>query len=258
MKKILIPVVIILISALIYINFLSYKAPKDVKLISQNKVYSIKDDNALNVLLYANRKTPYQDEKLIKDIFLCDKEETKKISLSLESINTLNKYKYLNEEFKAYNYKLLLPALNEYFYIDQAYLFIRLNNGHENKFSIGSFDYYTEKDILDINELYGRRHDDFPSLSSISMKFSLNEDIYIDHLYLSRDIFIFIDKTLKNDELLTISISKQTKLIDEVCIKITYQIENAHYEAILPAHLFYETNENPLDYGILNNVYIID
>lgn len=258
MKKFLIPFIVILISVLIYINFLSFKSPKEGKLITQNKVYSIKDNNNLNILIYANKKTAYQDKSLIKDVFLTNKEETKKLPLEINSINGLNKYKYLDESFTCYNYSFLILSLNEHYYISDAYLFIRLNNGHENKLKVGSFDYYIDKDILNITELFGRRHDDFPSLSSVSIKFDLNEDIYIEQLYLANDIFITVKKEVKDDELITISIPKQTKIIDVLSLKIIYQINDSTYETIIPSHIFYETNENPLDYGILNNVYIID
>lgn len=258
MKKIFLPVIIFLISALIVINYLAYKAPKKSKIISQQQAYSLTEDANLNVLLYANRKTGFQEKDAIKDVYLINLNETKKLNLQLESIALLHEYKYLEEKYRQYRYNFSLPEINAYYYIEDAYLLIRLKNGHEQTLKIGSFDYYLKEENLNLIELFGRRYEDFPCLSSISLKFSLKEDIFVDHLYLSTNLFVYVGKTVTNDELLTISIPKQDKITNHLALKLTYQLNGEPYTEILPYYLFYETNENPLDYGFLNNVYLLN
>lgn len=257
-KKIFLPVIIFLISILIVINFLAYKSPKETKIISQQQAYSLTDDANLNILLYANRKTAYQEKEALLDVYLINKDETKKLTLELNTIKPLGEYKYLEEKYKEYRYNFILPEINTYYYLEDAYLFMRLKNGHEKTIKIGSFDYYLKEQNLNLIELSGRRYDDFPALSSISLKFLLKEDIFIDHLYLSKDLFIYVGKMITDNELITIKIPKPDKITNHLAIKLTYHIGNEFYTEILPYYLFYETNENPLDYGFLNNVYLLD
>lgn len=257
-KKIFLPIIIFLISVLIVINFLAYKSPQESKIISQQQAYSLTEDSDFNILLYANRKTAYQEKEAILDIYLSNLDETKKLALELKSIKTTNEYKYLEEKYKQYLYSFILPEIKADYYIEDAYLFIRLKNGHEKTLKIGSFDYYLKEQNLNLTELSGRRYDDFPTLSTINLKFSLEEDIFIDHLYLSKNLFVYVGKTIKDNELLTVSIPKQDKITNHLAIKLTYQVQGEPYTEILPYYLFYETNENPLEYGFLNNVYLLD
>lgn len=257
-KKLFIPFIVILISFLLVINYLSYKSPKENKLITQNKAYSLTNDNDLNVLIYANKKTSLQEEEAVEVAYLTDFDYKNKLKVSLEEIKTLNKYKYLNDNYTEYNYKFRLPLLNNYFYLEEAYLLIRLKNGHEHQLKIGSFDYYLKEEILNVVELSGVRYDDFPTLKSVTLKFSLTEDIFIEHIYLSKTCFKYVGKTLKDNEELTINFDKFLKITNSLTIKIDYQIESELYKTTLPFFTFYKTNENPLEYSVLNNVYLLD
>lgn len=258
MKKIFIPIIVILITLLIYINFKAYKAPKDSLIISQQKAYSLKKDEDLNIYLYTNKHNAFFEKEAVEDVYLENNKESKRLSLKLNQVIKLNKYDYLDESFTQYNFNFTIPELSSYFYIEEAYLFIRLKNGHEQKLSIGSFDYYTEESKLDLVLLYGTRYDDFPTLETISFKFNLKESIFIEHIYLSNSLFTYVGKTIKDDELLEVNFNKQDKITDQLAIKIVYQLNNDYYEEVLNTYLFYESFENPLDYGVLNNVYIID
>lgn len=257
-KKIFIPLIIILISVLIVINYLAYKSPEKSKIITQNNAYSITTNNDLNILIYANQKTAFQEEKAFDSVYLLDKEETKKLSIELLSIKALSSYKYLEENYIEYRYKFKMPELNSYFYIEEAYLFIRLKNGQEMAFKIGSFDYYLKAEDLNIIEYFGKRYEDFPTLQSITMKFSLDEEIFIEHVYLANSLFTYVGKTVTNNELITVNFPKLDKITDILTVKIDYQKADAFYTSTLPHFVFYETNENPLSYGVLNNVYLLD
>lgn len=257
-KKIFFPFIIILICLLLIINYLSYKSPAKAKIITQQKVYSLTSDNDLNVLIYANKKTAFTEIKAIEKVYLESIDESKKIELNLENIKPLNKYKYLKENYQEYKFSFKLPKLNDYFYIDDAYLYIRLKNDSEQKFKIGSFDYYKDGEILNVVELFGKRYHDFPTLETISLRFSLKEDIFVEHVYLSKNLFTYVGKTVKDNDLLTINFNKLDKITNELTILIDYQINNEHYTTNTPYFIFYETNENPLNYTLLNNVYLLD
>lgn len=257
-KKIFVPVIILLISLLIFINYLAYKSPTEEKIITQQHAYSLTNDVNMHVLLYANKKTSFQEVELIENTYLCNKEETKKLDVELLSIKESGKYSYLKENYKEYSYVFKLPEVNSYFYIEDAYLFIRLKNGHEKQFKIGSFDCYQKEESLNVVELYGKRYDNFPTLENISFRFSLEEDVFIEHVYLSNGIFTYVGKNIKDNELLTIDFPKLDKITNHLTVKIEYQLNGLTKTATLPYFVFYETIENPLNYGVLNNVYLLD
>ena len=69
MKKVLFPLLIVLLSGLIYLNYLAYKSPKEDKIISQATTYSLTELDQLNLKLYANRKTAFQEKEAINNLF---------------------------------------------------------------------------------------------------------------------------------------------------------------------------------------------
>lgn len=257
MKKIVIPIVVIFISGLIIINYLSFKSPKTDKLISQNKIYSLYDINEISINLYANRKTAYQNIDAINNCYISDIENNKKLKIDLITINKTEQYDYLNETYTSYNYLFSLPNIDNYFYIEEAYLTITLQTADKITIKIGSFDYYVENSNLKINELSGTRYEDFPSLNKIVLAFDLEEPIYISKVYFNNKIYNNVNKIVNKDEVLEIELSKQLFKIDIISLKLTYYIDDQQYEYILPYYLYYQTNENPLLYGSLNNVTII-
>jgi len=257
-KKLFLPFIIILISFLLIINYLAYKSPIEAKLITQQKAYSVDNNNSLNILIYANKKTAFQEKEAIEKTYLCNFDETKKLEISLNNIRAVNDYKYLKETYKEYMYTFSLPVIDNYFYIEDAYLFIRLKNSKEMNFKLGSLDYYNNEPNLDITELYGQKHADFPTLKTINIRFNLTEDIFIEHVYLANNVFTYVGKTITNDELVTIDFPKLDKITDKLIIRIDYQISGALYTTTTPYFMFYESIENPLIHSVLNNVYILD
>lgn len=257
-KKIFLPFIIIFISFLLVINYLAYKSPVETKLITQQKVYSVGNNNNLNILIYANTKTAFQEKEAIEKAYLCNFDETKKLEITINNIKALNNYKYLKETYKEYMYTFNLPAIDNYFYIKDAYLFIRLKNSKEMSFKLGSFDYYNNEELLDITELYGQKYNDSLTLKNINLRFSLTEDIFIEHVYLANSLFTYVGKTITNNELLTIDFPKLDKITDKLVVKIDYQKNGVSFTTITPYFMFYESNENPLLYSILNNVYLLD
>lgn len=257
-KKIFLPLIVLLICFLIVINYLAYKSPTKTKLITQQKAYSITSENNLNILLYANKKNAYTDKDAYDKVYLKNLNETKKIELKVISIKKLLKYNYLKEDYTEYELNFSLPQLNSYYYIEEAYLYVRLKNGSQLELSVGSFDYYNEEEVLNITELFGRRYDDFPTLESVTMRFSLTEDVFVEHIYLTNSLFTYVGKWVKDGEQLTINFNKLDKITNELTIKITYQKGEEAYSTITPYFNFYITNENPLVYSVLNNVYSLD
>lgn len=258
MKKIIIPIVILLIGGLIYINYLSYKAPQKDKLLSQQTTYSLYQTNALNVLLYANRKTAYQHEDAIITSYISNLDESKKLTVQLKSISKMNQYKYLEENFTCYSYTFELPAIDSYFFITEAYLTIRLKSSEEVKLKLGTFDYYTDIEPFSIVELYGTRYEDFPTLKSLTFKLDLPDEIKISRIHLSNAAFTIIDEPLNSNEAITIELPKNIYKIEQLAIKVVYYIDEQLYEGMLPYYLYYTSNENPLIYGNLNDIKILN
>lgn len=257
-KKIFLPFIVILISFLLVINYLAYKSPAQSKLITQQKAYSISKDNSLNILIYANTKTAFLEKEAIEKAYLCNFDETKKLEITIKTINKINEYQYLKETYKEYLYSFSLPVINNYFYIEDAYLYIRLKNNKEMSFKLGSFDYYSDEETLNITELYGQKYTDFPTLENIKIRFSLAEDIFIEHVYLSHNLFTYVGKTVTDNELLTINFHKVDKITDKLTVRIDYQLNGGSYTTLTPYFMFYESHENPLAFSVLNNVYLLD
>ncbi len=257
MKKVLFPLLIVLLSGLIYLNYLAYNSPKEDKIISQATTYSLTELDQLNLKLYANRKTAFQEKEAINNLFLHNVEQTKKLTVEIVEIKKLQNYSYLSDKYTCYSYLLELPSLDTHFFINEAYLTIRLKNGHECSLFIGSFDYYRKSSNLDLVELYGTRHPDFPALDSVSFKFNLAEEIFLDHLFISNKVRVYLGKSLASDELLTVILPAQNQISDCLVLKLVYQQNGQLLTEHLPYYLYYETWENPLNYGLINYVYLL-
>ena len=63
---------------------------------------------------------------------------------------------------------------------------------------------------------------------------------------------------VRDDSLIQIDISPINKTFNQLSFKLIYSVGDNRVEEILPYYLFYETIENPLDYGVLNHVYLFD
>ena len=152
MKKVFIPLVILLLSGLIVLNYLAYKSPKVKKMVSQRTIYQTSNDK-LDIAIYSNYKGPYQTIDAIESVYLF--EEAKRLEVVLLEINKSYDYKYLKETFHKYIYTLSLPILENHYYMEEAYLEINLKNGESETFLLGSFDYYyKEGNNLDLIELH--------------------------------------------------------------------------------------------------------
>lgn len=254
MKKLIIPLVIVLLSGLIVLNYLAYKSPTIKKMISQQTIYQTKE-NELSIALYSNHKGPYQRIDAIESTYLSG--DGKRLEVLLVEINKGAKYSYLGETFTQYHYLFNLPLLKDYYYIKEASLEIRLKNGKEMTFHIGSFDYYyQENERLYLKELHATKHEDAFQINEVTMKFELSENIFIHELILSSHLSINVGKEI--DEGLVVSIPKQPYIIDKIALVIRYEKDGLMDEEVLPFYLFFDSIENVLDYGYLNHVYVLD
>lgn len=257
MKKIIYPILIILISGLLYLNYLFYKSPKKTKMISQPKLITITNDALMNVTLYANRKSAYTHKDAIEDAFLLNEDGMEKLTLTLEHIEKKEGYKYLKETFYTYRFQFILPVLDIDLEYLNASLLLRLKDGTEQEFFIGTFRYFNKATpIISVDALYGRRYDDFPSLNKLIFK--LDEAVFIKNLIFSSSFVIPVNKSFMKGEEIEIDIPKHKLILDDFSAEVLYDIDGINYRGILPYYLYYETLENPLDYGILNHVYLLD
>ena len=258
-KKVVVPLIVILISGLLLLNYWSYKSPQTHKMIAQKTVYSLGNTKTFTVSLYSNYKGPYQLLDAIEIVTIENMNGTKKIEVTLENITKSTQYKYLDETYRKYLYHIKLPDLNDYFYIEEAYFNLRLKSGEETKFLIGSFDYYKPiENTLNLIELYGRKNSTFPALDQVSLRFEIIEPIFIEYLVISSTDIIQVNQMVRDDTLIKIDIPQIDKTFNQLSFKLIYTIEDVRKEEILPYYLFYETNENPLEYGVLNHVYVFD
>lgn len=258
MKKLIIPFIVILITGLIVINYFSFKSPKNDKIITQSTIYSLYETNELNIFIYANRKTAYQSVQAITSAYISDIDQSKKLKVELNKITKTNSFKYLEETFGCYLYNFTVPKLTTYFYIEQAYLILKLSNNDQLILTLGTFDYYVETDLLTLKELSGTRYSDFPCLKTITFSFDTDQDIYISRIHLANNLYEVVNKELAAGQTLTIELNKLLYKADQLAIKIVYYIEDELYEAVLPYYLYYSSNENFLIYGSINNVEIIN
>jgi hypothetical protein len=258
-KKVFVPLIVILISGLLLLNYWAYKSPEDHKMIAQKTVYSLGNTKTFTISLYSNYKGAYQLVEAVDVASIENSSGTKKLAVKLENITKSNQYQYLDETYHKYLYHIELPDLNDYFYIEEAYFNLRLKNGEETKFMIGSFDYYQPtENTLNLTELYGRKNTSFPSLDQVSLRFEVSEPIYIEYLVISSTDLIPVNQMVRDDSLIQIDISPINKTFNQLSFKLIYSVGDNRAEEILPYYLFYETIENPLDYGVLNHVYLFD
>ncbi len=255
MKKLIIPISVILISGLIVLNYLYFKMPKKDLIISQNKTYGLYNTRDFNVYLYANRKNAYLKSDAIENSSIHNLEETKKLPLELKEITKLDSYPFLEQTFTCYNYYFNIPYLDQYFFISDAYLTLELKNGEYLTVKIGSFDYYPLTETVDFITLYGKRYADIPALKEITFSLLLNETITIEKVSLSNQVFVTLSKELTSGEALTVELPPQTQISDQLAIKVEYLIDDQKYFMILPYYRYYDTNENPLLYRELNYIY---
>lgn len=258
-KKVFVPIIVILISGLLLLNYWAYKSPKQHKMIAQKTVYSLGYTKAFTISLYSNYKGAYQLIEAIEVASIENMNGTKKLEVKLENITKSNQYKYLDETYHKYLYHIELPELNDYFYIEEAYFNLRLKNGEETKFMMGSFDYYQPiENTLNLIELYGRKNTKFPSLDQVSLKIDMTEPIFIEYLVISSTDVIQVNQMVRDSSLIQIDIPQINKTFNQLSFKLIYSVGEVRKEEILPYYLFYETIENPLDYGVLNHVYLFD
>lgn len=255
MKKIFIPLIILLLSGLLVLNYLAYKSPKIKKMVSQRTIYQTNNDK-LKIALYSNYKGPYQTFEAIESVYLF--EEGKRLEVVLTEINKSYDYQYLKETFHKYVYTLTLPVLENHYYMNEAYLEINLKNGESEIFLLGSFDYYyQENSKLDLTELHATKYDDAYQIKDISIKFNLDKEIFISEVKLSNEVTINVAKTIK-DDVLVVNVPKLMKIVDALSLVIFYQVDDNEYIEVLPHYLFFDGVENILEYGYLNYVKVIN
>lgn len=254
MKKILLPLVVLLLSGLLVLNYYAYQSPTIKKMISQQTIYQTKE-NEINIPLYSNHKGAYQTLDAIDQAFL--KEADNKLELLLTNIITGERYPYLKETYHKYIYTFSLPILENHYHMKDATLELYLKNGQSKQFLIGSFDYYYQpKNTLELTELHALKYEDAYQIKSISMTFNLSEAIYVEHIKLSNDIIIQVDQTITDK--LEVSIPKLGKIVDRLSVVLVYTKADESYLEVLIDYLYFTSNENPLDYGYLNYVTLID
>lgn len=257
MKKLIYPVIIVLIAVMIVINYYAYKTPKINKLITQNKVYTIINDQDLYVDLYSNYKSPFHLKEAIESVYLEDKRGENRWPLEINYISKEAKYEYLKDTYTNYLFCFSLPLLSTNFEMEEAYLKIILKNGEAEAFLIGSFNfYYQESSKLKIASYHATKKLELLEIELLTLKLDLEENIKVNYLKIGNYTYYY-DEIVQVDESIIISVPPLMKKASELSVLISYQILNVNYLEALPYFIFFESYENPLSYGVLNNVYTI-
>lgn len=129
-------------------------------------LYQASED--IRIPLYLNLKEhPLTDIHLYQQTSLQNEAGTKKIELHLTSIQKGHKEHYLNDVYQVYELIFEMPYLASYYYLEDAYLSIYLENDDTYLFYVGRFEIDYEKgssEALDWYELYGfKKENDFTS-----------------------------------------------------------------------------------------------
>src|SRR5690554_2600166 len=111
MKRLVYPIIIIVMASLIVINYYAYRSPKIKKIISQNKVYTILNDQQLYIKLYSNYNSPFHNKEAIDSVYLEDKNKENRWLLETISISKEKSLDYLKETYNSYLFNFKLPIL---------------------------------------------------------------------------------------------------------------------------------------------------
>lgn len=258
MKKIIYPLILVLVAALIILNYYAYKSPKINKIITQSKSYTILNEQNLYVNLYSNHNSPFHSLEAIEAIYLEDISKNNRWPLEVITISKETKYEYLKEAFTNYLFCFSLPKLTTNVEMEEAYLKIILKNGLEKSFFIGSFNfYYQEESNLNLVSYYATKKEHLLEIETLTIKLDLKEALKIINIKVGSYLHYY-DQTLDVGESIVINLPTQSKIVDSLSVVISYQILNENYLEVLPYFTFFENFENPLNYSLLNNVYVID
>lgn len=256
MKKLIYPVIILLIALLIFINYYAYKSPKINKIITQSKLYTILNEQNLLVNFYTNHQSPYLEYSAVESVYLEDNQNNRWL-INLLNISKENSYDYLKEKFDNYLLTFSLPKLTTNVSMEEAYIKINLKNGDSKTFLIGSLNYYYQEETnLIINEYYATKKEHSLEVETISLKLELKEPIKIVNIFVG-NYQHYYDYYVDSNETILIAIPPLFKIVDSFSLKIIYEINDIEHIEILPFFIFFENYENPLSYGSLNNVYVI-
>lgn len=146
---------LLLIIPLIIVIFISCKNV-DKKLIigTTNESYIlINDDKQISIPLYINDEYSfYMDKKNISNIYLLNKDETNKYSLSINNIIKTNTYVTKEKiNLTKYLFNLVFDYNENEIRIPDVYILLEYNNGEIHKLKIGSFIYINETNDVLIN-----------------------------------------------------------------------------------------------------------
>ena len=79
-KKVFVPLIVIIISGLLLLNYWAYKSPEDHKMIAQKTVYSLGNTKTFTISLYSNYKGAYQLVEAVDVASIENSNGTKKVS----------------------------------------------------------------------------------------------------------------------------------------------------------------------------------
>ncbi|HHT98835.1 MAG TPA: hypothetical protein GXZ79_01990 [Acholeplasma sp.] len=265
MKKILLPIGIVLTTVFLFILIGNNIKSSTLKVLTMNELhtYVYKDNQYISIPIYVNdKRIPLTNIDRVSRVGFESKDQSKKLEVNLQEIMFEHEERYLNETYYKFIYTFKMPLLNERFYIEDCYLSIRLENQKTYKYSIGSLylNYTKSKnsDLFDWKSISGEKPKnsyeskiDKVLIQFNQMSFNIKR-ITIDGLNnLSYDID-------EESNLLTIYTDYSFLINTYFPLMIDYEISGEDFTFVLDNYPFVIDYESLSENGLYINEYLFD
>ncbi|MBN2300700.1 MAG: hypothetical protein JXC31_05885 [Acholeplasmataceae bacterium] len=197
------------------------------QVLSVQKYYSYLYDetSTIEIPLYTNDANhPLTDLMSYSEVSLCNNDETKKLELTIESIDIGYDSSYLNQNYTELMLHLEMPELGEDFWIDDLWITITLINDDHYKIKLGSLSLMineTSTENLEWVALEGHKNESvfIPRLATIMIDYD-NLSYAIEEIMIGKDYTV---NFLIEQDRLILSIPYEEQLMNEVPIIIYYE-----------------------------------
>lgn len=229
MKKI-IPY-LLLVLTIISLILIIVKDKKKVipKLITLDSLHSYlyNANQQISITIYTNdSKAPLDDLRTYKSLKVVSSDQSKSISLNLNTVTYSHNEYFMSEYFYCYQLNFNMPNLTNDFYIEEASLEMILENNNKYLLSIGSFSltYLSDYSELDWNSLDSKKNnqDDY-SLAQVLIE--LKNDININNIYIGSNNQVNYQL---NKNILIINLPNNNLIINNIPI-IIQTTDNQYY-----------------------------
>jgi hypothetical protein len=263
MKKILTPVIILLIVLMLLINYKATIKPNQSLAISQKTRYSVMQNETftLEVDLYFNQENLLMNKEAIEYLYIADQNQTKKIVTSTFEISFLAKRNFIGQSFKKYRFSLSFKDLSNDFHINESYLTIVLKNDEVYHFYIGQVSFLSNQrneneSHLYVKDLYGLNDDsNEQSLSEVVITIDPKEAITIKKITLNHFDWIEPNEVITTEKTYHIRVNPSDLIYQRSAIRIEYVHQGNTYSSSIDGFLFFDFKAKSETLGEVNTIY---